>query len=113
MPNISALAEERAQCETKIVALYARVREIDRQIVFEMSAFRQRIVLESATTLSEREREILVLILDGLQYKEIAERTGITLRTVKFHACSILRKTGAADRRELMAGKSGATGILK
>jgi len=52
--------------------------------------------------LSVREREVLLLLADGLRYKQIADRLGISLDTVKSHASSVYRKTGASDRTDLL-----------
>ena len=50
--------------------------------------------------LSEREREVLNLIADGLTNKAIAHSLEISEHTVKFHVNSILNKLGAASRTE-------------
>ena len=52
--------------------------------------------------LSVREREVLVMLVEGLRYKQIADRLGISLDTVKSHASSVYRKTGASDRTDLL-----------
>lgn len=44
--------------------------------------------------LTRREREVLVLICDGLSRREIAERLNITVNSVKTHFSNILSKTG-------------------
>jgi DNA-binding CsgD family transcriptional regulator len=49
---------------------------------------------QEATTLTEREREVLVLIGKGLQSKEISEILGITVLTVNTHRRNIRHKTG-------------------
>ena len=48
--------------------------------------------------LSEREREVLVLVVDGLTNKEIGTRLTVSERTAKFHVASILAKLGVASR---------------
>ncbi|MGB8647692.1 MAG: response regulator transcription factor [Anaerolineae bacterium] len=50
--------------------------------------------------LSERELEVLRLIVRGLANKQIAAQLFITEHTVKFHIRAILGKLGAANRTE-------------
>ncbi len=50
--------------------------------------------------LTPREQEVLVLLAQGKQNKEIASELVITERTVKFHISSILGKLGAGNRTE-------------
>jgi len=50
--------------------------------------------------LTDREREILGLIADGLATKVIARRLGITQPTVRKHLTSIYRQIGVADRTQ-------------
>src|SRR5262245_36693950 len=53
--------------------------------------------------LTERELEVMRLLMRGLQNKEIAADLVVTERTVKFHVSSILRKLGAGNRTEAVA----------
>jgi DNA-binding NarL/FixJ family response regulator len=55
------------------------------------------------TTLSEREREVLRLVADGLPSKQIARELSISERTVKFHVNSIFLKLGADNRAQAVA----------
>ncbi len=53
-------------------------------------------------TLTEREREIISLIGEGLKNKQIAERLFISETTVRHHLTSIFNKVGVSDRLELI-----------
>ena len=50
--------------------------------------------------LSDREREVLVLVADGLANKQIARHLGISERTVKAHLTSIFQTIGVTDRTQ-------------
>ncbi len=52
------------------------------------------------STLSDREREFLALVAEGLTNAQIAERLSVTEHTVKFHLQNIFQKLGAANRTE-------------
>ncbi len=60
-------------------------------------------------SLSEREREILALLAQGLTNREIAARLAISDKTVKFHVSNILEKLQLSDRTQaaLFAAKHG------
>ncbi len=53
--------------------------------------------------LSERENEILQLLVDGYSNKEIAEKLVISLSTVHTHRSNLMRKLGLSSRHELIA----------
>jgi DNA-binding NarL/FixJ family response regulator len=53
--------------------------------------------------LTPREEEVLQVLAQGLQNKEIAAQLYITERTVKFHVSAILAKLGAGNRTEAVA----------
>lgn len=55
---------------------------------------------EHGELLSEREKEMLILLSQGLFYKEIAERLNISLDTVKKHCNNIYRKLQVASKTE-------------
>lgn len=61
--------------------------------------------------LSDREREIVMLIGQGLSSRAVAERLTLSVRTVEGHIYRAMAKTGAADREELaaMLTRSAAT----
>ncbi|MCX8068054.1 MAG: response regulator transcription factor [Anaerolineae bacterium] len=50
--------------------------------------------------LTDREREVLRLMAEGLSNKEIALRLGLSERTAAFHVSNVLQKLGAASRTE-------------
>lgn len=52
--------------------------------------------------LTEREREVALLILDGYTMKGVAESLFITERTVKFHSKNAYDKLGVSSKRELI-----------
>jgi FixJ family two-component response regulator len=63
-------------------------------------------------TLTEREREVMMLAAVGLPNKEIARRLGISHRTVEIHKARLMHKTGAATLLDLarLADASRAPG---
>lgn len=55
---------------------------------------------ERASILSEREKEILLLIKEGLLSKEISEQLGISIHTVNHHRQNILSKLNVDNSQE-------------
>ncbi|MCC7208843.1 MAG: response regulator transcription factor [Anaerolineae bacterium] len=53
--------------------------------------------------LTEREREVLYLMVEGLNNREIGERLVISSSTVKNHVSSIFAKMGATSRTQAVA----------
>lgn len=58
---------------------------------------------EPAIHLTEREREVLALLVEGKNNKQIAQELGISLSTVKFHVSSILDKFRVSSRTQAVA----------
>ncbi len=53
--------------------------------------------------LTEREKEVLALMVEGLNNNQIAKRLVISVSTAKFHVSSVLSKLGASSRTEAVA----------
>jgi DNA-binding NarL/FixJ family response regulator len=64
-----------------------------------------------AAELSDREREVLLLVAEGLPNKLIARRLDISEKTVKAHLTSVFRQIGVTDRTQaaLWAERNGLT----
>ena len=58
--------------------------------------------VKKISSLTERERQVIALIAEGLKNKQIAERLFISQTTVTHHLSSIYSKLGVSDRLELV-----------
>lgn len=56
---------------------------------------------ERRTDVSPRERDVLRFLAEGLSSKEIADRLGLSVRTVENHRASITRRTGLRSVAQL------------
>ncbi|USI72564.1 response regulator transcription factor [Sphingomonas morindae] len=64
---------------------------------------RQRAAAERLSTLSQRERQVFDLLVQGHPNKVVAERLGLSPRTVEDHRASILLKTGSKGLAQLIS----------
>jgi DNA-binding CsgD family transcriptional regulator len=60
--------------------------------------------------LTDRQAEIVVLLVAGLTGPEIADRLSLSVRTVENHVAAVHRALGVSSRRELLAAV-GAAGV--
>ncbi len=75
--------------------------EVAKEIVEQLRS-PQRGRAEPFSVLSGREREVLLLIAEGLSAKEIAVDLGISPKTVEAHRTNVMRKLGAHKATELV-----------
>jgi ATP/maltotriose-dependent transcriptional regulator MalT len=66
--------------------------------------------VESVLSITQRQREVVILIASGCSNDEVGERLGISPRTAKAH-CDVLRqKLGVARRRQIPSAYRNLTG---
>ncbi len=63
-------------------------------------------------SLTERQREVLALVAQGLSYKEVGARLALSPRTIKYHMAEIMELLHLANRAQVLA-YAGKTGITK
>lgn len=56
---------------------------------------------ECIANLTDRERDVMILAVEGMSNKEIARHLGISHRTVEIHKARIMHKTGATTLLDL------------
>jgi DNA-binding NarL/FixJ family response regulator len=60
--------------------------------------------------LTARQAEVLALVAQGLQYKQVAQRVSLSPRTVKYHMAEIMRKLHVNNRAQVLA-YAGSIGL--
>lgn len=84
--------------------IVTRLETLEPVLSAALRAARREDALESRRTgLTEREREVLDWVAEGVSNKIICRRMGLALPTVKCHVKNVLRKVGASTRAELIA----------
>lgn len=76
-------------------------RTMDGESIFPDKTPSVKLGLADSTELTQKEIEVLRLVCEGFEYREIAEKLSIAERTVKFHISNILSKTGFANKTRL------------
>lgn len=66
----------------------------------QKSSLEERIVSKQLSGLTERELDVLELIVQGKSNKDIADTLNITIHTVKIHVGNIIQKMGVEDRTQ-------------
>ncbi|KOV89827.1 response regulator [Nocardia sp. NRRL S-836] len=61
------------------------------------------VVVEDAGKLSEREREVAGLVLEGMTYKQVGDRLFISAKTVEHHMARMRQRLGSTSRSDLLA----------
>jgi DNA-binding NarL/FixJ family response regulator len=77
------------------------VRSLDSRLLPELVDAKV-LAIAAARGLSERERQVLRLLLRGRGVEDIATMLEIAPRTVKFHQANVLQKLGADSRQDLL-----------
>jgi two-component system response regulator TtrR len=80
-----------------------RVRDcLERDRVARATHDRKRVVCERLGQLTQREREVLDLVVAGKMNREIAEALDISIKTVEAHRARLMEKLGADSVAELV-----------
>lgn len=74
--------------------------DLQKAIVLEMARSPATPITISFESLSERERDVLVLICQGLSNKQIAQQLYLSVRTVENHLRRLYQKLGVSSRTE-------------
>jgi DNA-binding NarL/FixJ family response regulator len=77
---------------------------VTKRLVAHYARYHPNIVVtpEALDALTSREREVLVLVAQGLSNTEIADRLAMSMATAKTHVSRILAKLPARDRAQLV-----------
>jgi DNA-binding NarL/FixJ family response regulator len=100
--GVGYLLKERVYAASVLADAIRRVHEgesvVDPTIIARLLGRKRR--NDPLAALSEREREVLALVAEGLSNKAIAGRLYVAQRTVEFHVTQIFMKLGLAERAD-------------
>jgi len=104
--SVSALKEGAVDFIEKPFDNEVLLRSIHDALRCEQSVREQRCVkrdlLDKFATLTPREQEVLTYVVDGVSNKGLAERLGVSSRTIEVHRARIMAKMGAGSLPELV-----------
>ncbi|WP_394614040.1 LuxR C-terminal-related transcriptional regulator [Lentzea sp. JNUCC 0626] len=60
-------------------------------------------IVEDAGKLSDREREVAQLVVEGMTYKQVGDRLFISAKTVEHHMARMRQRLGSTSRSDLLA----------
>jgi FixJ family two-component response regulator len=72
---------------------------------------RRRCAAARLATLSQREREVMDLVVSGRKNKQIADVLGISVKTVEVHRAHVMEKMGASSIAELVQATLAGTSV--
>jgi FixJ family two-component response regulator len=82
--------------------LLVRVKDaLERSISIQKQTEAHQSISARLALLTGREREVMMLAVEGYTSKEIAQRLNISYRTVEIHRTHVMQKTGASNMLEL------------
>jgi DNA-binding NarL/FixJ family response regulator len=101
MPQIKDLIINQMQGGAAMSPLIAR--KVIAHFGQRRPAPKPRLQPDPAEGLSEKERAIVLAIVDGLSYKLVADRVGLSIDTVRYHIKNIYRKLQVNSKAELIS----------
>lgn len=96
----AAIAYRRAELRGSALACATRAQALAARCGVDTPALRQ---VRAPLPLTDREREVVTLLGEGLSNRAIADRLVVSIRTVEGHVYKAMTKTGTTSRDELAA----------
>jgi DNA-binding CsgD family transcriptional regulator len=99
-PDINQFSSQEILCQKSNSSL--PISEIPRDSLNEKNQDSLQQIPNCPIRLTPREQQVLILLIQGRDYRTISDRLGITINTVKFHIHHIYDKFGVKNRQELL-----------